>query len=332
LATNGVGTCSGFFISDSGLIVSCAHCVGTTSPSSTIFLDNIIPNGTNVFTAAVTKDGVSTIYDCELIGVDLRADIAVLRTKITLSGQPYLLWGDARATKIGDISYILGDPLAKDTQSISDGIFRDLRAVNYYPIVTIEGVLSSASSFGGNSGGPIVNKSGKVIGILSTGNDETLSAGISQYPSELIVNRILSSSTNYQDKVYFGIQTYPITSPFTITQLGLPLSFGLKGYVVSSLANNSLFLSGRIVDPFGTLASSGILVNDVIVAINGVEIGNEKTTFATPTWLSSPSTISVTYVRPPSDTEITIVVSIVTYATAFGLNENLTTDNTYYYV
>ena len=135
-----VGQGSGFFITSEGYIVTNAHELEQTRLAN-----------------AVDYDGET--YSLSLIGYDAEKDIAVLKAKGNFD---YLRFGDSNDVKTGDKVIAIGNPLGLSF-SVSEGIIsgKDRRGDNDMPYY----FQTDVSLNPGNSGGPLINKNGEVIGI-----------------------------------------------------------------------------------------------------------------------------------------------------------------------
>jgi serine protease Do len=131
-------------------------------------LTNFHVAGEDQFFKCGLNDG--NLYDAVLVGVDPTGDVALIK----LQGRddfPIATWGDSDAVRVGDWVYVLGNPflLASDfqpttTYGIVSGVHR-----YQYPANTIleytDCLQVDASVNPGNSGGPLFNKAGELIGI-----------------------------------------------------------------------------------------------------------------------------------------------------------------------
>ena len=131
-------------------------------------LTNFHVVGEDQFFKCGLNDG--NLYDAVLVGVDPTGDVALIK----LQGRddfPVATWGDSDAVRVGDWVYVLGNPflLAADfqptaTYGIVSGVHR-----YQYPANTIleytDCLQVDASVNPGNSGGPLFNKAGELIGI-----------------------------------------------------------------------------------------------------------------------------------------------------------------------
>ena len=138
----GVG--SGFFISRDGYIITNNHVV-----------DNAI------------KIRIKTIddkeYKAKIIGTDPKSDLALL--KIKANNLPYIELGDSNKVEVGEWVLAIGNPLNQDL-SVTSGIIsakgRQLGLADYEDFLQTDAAINR-----GNSGGPLINMEGKVIGINS---------------------------------------------------------------------------------------------------------------------------------------------------------------------
>jgi len=147
------GSGSGFIVESNGYILTNAHVVQGVSSASVIFSDNSTLNST-------------------VVGRDEEIDLALL--KVNKSGLKKSVLGDSNSVKQGDEIFTLGYPFGlKGDVSFKEGtISRTLTGDDY------EYFETSADIHPGNSGGPLVNKYGQVVGINTAVFGESI-AGIS---------------------------------------------------------------------------------------------------------------------------------------------------------
>jgi len=134
---------SGFIIDADGLVVTNNHVV----------------DGADEITV-ILNDG--TRLDAELVGADKKVDIAVVRIKPDHK-LPSVGWGDSDTGRVGDWVVAIGNPLGLGgtvTAGIISARGRDIRAGPYDDFIQTDAPINK-----GNSGGPLFNLDGKVIGI-----------------------------------------------------------------------------------------------------------------------------------------------------------------------
>ncbi len=149
ISDNNSRTGSGFFISEDGLICTNYHVIQS--------LNNI---------TVVTSDGEE--YSAQIIGYDEENDVAVLKVNSERIFS-YLNFSSSEDLYVGQSVYIIGNPFGY-TGSISKGIIsalgrqvRDLKGNVVMGMIQTDAIISF-----GNSGGPLLNTSGEVIGMASS--------------------------------------------------------------------------------------------------------------------------------------------------------------------
>lgn len=138
--TNFTSTGSGFFIDDNGTLVTCYHVI----------------DGADEITAEIASGGkytVETVVDCSEL-----YDIAVLQ--LELSGNDYLPKCTS-AVRTGETVYAVGSSLGFLDGSFSNGVISSASRT----VGTIKCLQTTASISSGNSGGPLVNEYGEVVGV-----------------------------------------------------------------------------------------------------------------------------------------------------------------------
>ncbi|MFO1319454.1 MAG: DegQ family serine endoprotease [Burkholderiales bacterium] len=230
-APSGVG--SGFIITKDGYILTNAHVVKDADEVTVRLTDR------RDFTAKV-------------IGVDSRSDVAVI--KIDATDLPVVRIGDPDRVKVGNWVAAIGSPFGLEstvTAGIVSAKSRSLPSDAYVPFIQTDVAVNP-----GNSGGPLFNLSGEVVGINSqiysrTGGYMGLSFAIPIDVAIKVKDDLLKFGKVQRGRI--GV---------TIQQINkeLATSFGLdrpRGALVSG------------VDKGGPADSAGLKVGDVILAVNG---------------------------------------------------------------
>jgi len=152
----GQGTGSGFVVSPDGLIVTNAHVV----------------DGATQVAVKIGTDGEQ--LPAEIVGIDASQDLALL--DVDADDLPTLRLGDAGGVEVGDATYAIGNPYGLDhtlTTGVVSALDRDLQAPDGATISG--GIQTDAALNPGNSGGPLLDASGTVIGVnaqIATGGTE----------------------------------------------------------------------------------------------------------------------------------------------------------------
>ncbi len=252
----GVG--SGFIVASDGYIVTNAHVVtGTT--------------GRVASTITVTLSDGSQ-YQARVVGVDTRADIALL--KIEATGLKALEFANLKEVAVGQDVVAMG--YALDLQggeggafSVTKGIISQKnRVINEGTNAAIFGsVQTDAAINHGNSGGPLLDLTGKVVGVNTAIAPDPATGerapGIGFAVGSDIVKAIVEQlkAQGRVNRGFLGIQGFEALRPAVARQLGVPEGEG--GIVV------------RNVVPGGPVAQAGLQANDVIVKVGSVEVDNE---------------------------------------------------------
>jgi S1-C subfamily serine protease len=205
---------SGFVIDKAGHIVTNYHVIAGAKTVNVSF-----SNGDNV--------------KARIVGSDPSTDVAVLQVSTHSSALTPLIWGNSDAAQVGDSVVAIGNPFGY-TRSVTAGIIsainRPLTAPNDFPIQ--HAIQTDAALNHGNSGGPLLDARGEVIGVnsqISTGNtgqQGNLGIGFA-VPSNAVrtvVSQIIDSG--HAVHAFLGIRAQGLTS--SIADLfRLPVKHGL---------------------------------------------------------------------------------------------------------
>ena len=142
--------------------------------------DGYIITNTHVLTggdSAVVVFSDGTEYDALLIGADEKSDIAVLR--IEAEGLAYATFGDSDGLRVGDEAYAIGNPLGPAyAGTMTNGIISAINRNIVYNGHSMTLLQTNAALNEGNSGGPLVNAAGQVVGITNMKIMSTYSATV----------------------------------------------------------------------------------------------------------------------------------------------------------
>ncbi len=257
LRTQGIG--SGAIISDQGYIITNAHVVEGEQGLTVAF-----NNGKKVVAAKV-------------VGVDTTGDIAVI--KIDGPVPAVARFGDSGKVQIGETVLAIGSALGDFRNSVTKGVISGInRTLDHTPSVYLQ---TDAPINHGNSGGPLVNLQGEIIGIntavlrstpgiggMSGDVAEALGFAIPSNTAKFLSDQLISKGS--VTRPYFGI-TYQMITPAlagsTYAGLNIP---AVEGAWIQGSRNNNGVVSGGPAD------KAGLKDNDVITGIEGVPLNDNN--------------------------------------------------------
>ena len=238
---------SGFLISADGYIVTNNHVVSAGARGASV--DSITVTLTN-----------REEYEAELVGRDPATDLAVLKIKAK-KPLPFVKFGDSTKARVGDWVVAIGNPYAL-SGTVTAGI---ISAVHRNTGGTYDRFIQTDASINqGNSGGPMFDMNGNVIGINSqilspSGGNVGIGFAI---PSEQAVPIIETlRKGNAVKRGYLGVQISPLGEDMA-ESLGLAKN---RGEFVQA------------VEPGGGADKAGIQAGDVIVRVNNKEVTPDET-------------------------------------------------------
>ncbi|NND92320.1 MAG: DegQ family serine endoprotease [Granulosicoccus sp.] len=235
-AQPGRGIGSGFIVSEDGYVVTNAHVV----------------DGASMF--SVTLDDRRQLT-ATLVGLDKATDIALL--KVSATGLPVVELGDSDDVEVGEWVLAIGSPFGLDhtaTQGIVSAVSRSLPSGGYTPFIQTDVAVNP-----GNSGGPLFNTDGQVIGVNSqiysnSGGYQGLSFAIPVNVAMHVVEQL--KTTGHASRGWLGVSIQDVNQD-------LADAFGLdspRGALVSSIVDD------------GPADAAGIEAGDIIIAFNEMPI------------------------------------------------------------
>ena len=217
--------------------------------------------------------------EAKVVGADPSTDLAVLLVETGSEALTPLALGDSDAVRVGDQVVAIGNPFGLSrtaTAGIVSALQRYIQAPNSY---TIDHVIQTDAPINkGNSGGPLLNARGEVIGVntqIETGDTATGNVGIGfAVPSNTVkdvVAQILR--TGHVDRAYLGIVGQSIT-PDLVDTFKLPVE---QGVLVQSVASDSAADKAGLEGGDTEVVVAGetyVLGGDVIEAFDGEKISS----------------------------------------------------------
>jgi S1-C subfamily serine protease len=252
---------SGFVIDKAGHIVTNSHVVEGAKSVQVSF-----SNGENV--------------KATVVGTDESTDIAVLEVRTHSRALTPLAWGDSDALKVGDSVVAIGNPFGYSrsvTAGIVSALDRPLTAPNSFTIR--HAIQTDAALNHGNSGGPLLDARGDVIGVnsqISTGNtgqQGNLGIGFA-IPSNAVRNVVAQLIQNgHVDHAYLGIRLQEL-SPGIAQLFRLPVK---RGLLVAQVEPGSGAAKAGLHGPTNQATVAGVswpLGGDIIVEADGTATPN----------------------------------------------------------
>lgn len=239
---------SGFIVSPDGYIVTNNHVISGGR------------NGAAVDSITVTLPD-RTEYKAKLIGRDVVSDLAVL--KIDATNLPYVKFGDSTRARVGDWILAIGNPFGLGgtvTSGIVSALHRNTGQGGAYDRY----IQTDASINMGNSGGPMFDLNGNVIGINTaifspSGGNVGIGFAIPAEQAKPVIDTLMKGQN--VKRGYLGVQIQPITDDIA-SSLGLP-------------KNRGELIAG--VEPGQGAAKGGIKQGDVVTKVNGRPVTPDET-------------------------------------------------------
>ena len=230
---------SGFIISSDGLLVTNNH---------------VIENADEIKIEMLNGE----ILEAKVLGTDPKTDVALLKVD-SKTKLPFVEFGNSDDARVGDWVLAIGNPLGQGF-SVSAGIIsargRDLQGP-YDDFIQTDAAINR-----GNSGGPLFNTSGKVIGVntaILSPNGGSIGIGFSM--SSVVVQKVVNQLRDYGEtrRGWLGVRIQNLNSEVA-EALGLE---NIEGALVTDV-------------PEGPARKAGIRSGDVIIEFDGLKINDSS--------------------------------------------------------
>ncbi|BDW81382.1 serine protease [Erythrobacter sp. Dej080120_24] len=239
---------SGFIISADGYVVTNNHVV---SPDNRARLEEItitMPDGTE--------------YEADLVGADAASDLAVLKIKSN-DTFPFVEFGDSSQTRVGEWVVAIGNPFGLGgtvTSGIVSAVYRNTGQGGAYDRY----IQTDASINRGNSGGPLFDMRGNVIGInnaIFSPSGGSVGIGFA-IPAEIAAPIVEQLRKGQEiERGYLGVNLQPMNDDLAAS-LGLQRN---RGEIVQVVTEDS------------PAQRAGLKAGDIIVSVNGREVSSDQT-------------------------------------------------------
>ncbi len=258
LAGNSLG--SGWVYSADGYIVTNAHVVGSEKKVEVDF-----PTGTKIYG--------------DVIGADQNSDLAVIKVSVSASELHPLTLGDSDTLKVGHLVAAIGDPellVGTMTTGIVSALGRsqpsDVQTSSGGYYATGDIIQTDALLNHGNSGGPLLNLDGQVVGVswaIQVDTQSGTSSGIGYAISVNTVKRVIPQliQKGKFDYPYLGMSTQDNLPLDVIDVLGLKSTIGayVADVVPNGPADKAGLRAGTVATSLPQFKSGG----DLIIAVDG---------------------------------------------------------------
>jgi serine protease Do len=232
---------SGFIIDPSGLIVTNNHVIATADQITVTLSDD-------------------TTFQAQVIGRDAVTDLALLKIDAK-TPLPAASWGDSGKTRVGDWVLAIGNPFGLGgtvTAGIISATARDIHSGPYDDYLQTDASINR-----GNSGGPMFNLAGEVIGINTaiyspSGGSIGIGFAIPSALSQPIIEQL--KATGKVERGWIGARIQPVTDDIA-ESVGLDKS---RGAMIAA------------IDPGSPAAQSKLQPGDVILSYDGKPIDRSR--------------------------------------------------------
>ncbi len=215
--------------------------------------------------------------DAKLVGSDPSTDIAVLKVNTSSGALTALTLGNSDAVEVGDAVVAIGNPFGLSrtvTAGIVSALQRQIEAPNQYAIDHV--IQTDAAINHGNSGGPLLNARGEVIGVnaqIETGGITEGNVGVGFAVPSNTVKTVAGQliATGKVDHAAIGILAQPIT-PDVAAAFRLPVK---KGVLVEEVQSGSGAAKAGLKAGTNEVTVAGesyTLGGDIIVSANGMPV------------------------------------------------------------
>lgn len=249
-----VGAGTGFIVKSDGLIVTNKHVVNDPKAEYTVYL----------------KDGKK--YQAKVLAVHPRDDLALL--KIEAQGLPIVKLGDSDQIRLGQFVLAIGNALGEFQNTVTLGIISGTNRTVVASdgtgnVEKLTGMLQTDAAINfGNSGGPLLNLKGEVIGVSTAIASQAQNIGFA-----IPINRVKRMIQEVEEKgkievPFLGVR-YILITPEIQTRFNLSVDYG--AYIYSSDPQLPAVISNSPASKIGLRAG------DIILSVDGEKVTPENT-------------------------------------------------------
>lgn len=257
------GSGSGFVFSSDGLLFTNSH---------------VVNGADKIMVSLLNENEIEAV----LVGEDPDTDLAIL--KIYANGYSVARLGDSSQLQIGQIVIAIGNPFGYD-HTVTTGVVSALgRTLRSQSGMLVDNVIQSDAALNpGNSGGPMIDTAGDVVGVNTAiiQGAQGLSFSVDINTAKEIATQLITTGSVFKAYLGFALQEVPV-NPKIIRHFHLPNEKGL-------------FVTG--IEPDSPAARSQIKEGDILVAFNNKPVNSLQQLFKELTRKDILTMVDVTVVR-----------------------------------
>lgn len=282
------GTGSGIVWDDAGDIVTNFHVIqGPATSAARVTLWN-------------HKD-----YAARLVGVSPANDLAVLRIDAAKADLQPILIGSSSDLQVGQKVFAIGDPFGLDqtlTTGVVSALGRTIPSVTRQPIEDV--IQTDAAVNPGNSGGPLLDSAGRLIGVnAAIYSPSGSSAGIGFAIPVDTVNRVVSQliASGHVSHPTIGITTHEALNRAAIQRLGV------SGVLVVDVPEGTPAAAAGLHPT--RRSPEGFILGDMILAVNGRAVANRESLYAALEHYKVGEKVMLTILREGKNLEVPVTLA-----------------------
>jgi putative serine protease PepD len=252
--------------------------------------DHVVDGATSV----KVKFWDGRIYSGHIVGTDVSTDLAVVRVSTPASELHPLTLGDSNNVQVGDSVIAIGSPFGLP-ETVTNGIVSALNRTMESPATnsnpngyTIGGAIQTDAAINhGNSGGPLIDSLGQVIGV----------------------NAQIQSNSGGSEGVGFAIPSDTVKNIVTQLVAGKTVQHAYLGIEVAD-SSSPAGAEAQEVLPGGAAAKAGLKAGDVITVMDGATISSGDDLSAVIDSHKPGDTFSITYVRDGKQHTVDVTLGV----------------------
>jgi S1-C subfamily serine protease len=256
---------TGYIVSDDGLVITNKHVI------------SLLCGNNNTIFQTVGIDNDQRVYDLELKSIDPIDDIAILKIKNPTNALKKVDFGDSNSLQLGEDVVAVGNALGTLQNSVTKGVVsgldRSFESGGLKDECTnsdfqVNGLIQTDAAINkGNSGGPLFNSSGQIIGMNTLGTVDAQGVGLA-IPSATILASLNSYLKNNQIiRPRLGVITQEIDPTKKLQNTWIPVDYG---EFIGSL--DTTVPVSKVVSPSSSAEEAGFKYGDIILEVNGEKL------------------------------------------------------------